>query len=92
MFPAIYATGVVIKNTHVESIGLRGGKAMAISSVICFAGKNIIRRQRPDASATPFHYALPFSKAKYNSFPSAHSSIAFTLAAAFALEFPDKNG
>lgn len=90
VFPAIYATGVVIKNPHVESIGLRGGKAMAISSVICFAGKNIIRRQRPDASATPFHYALPFSKAKYNSFPSAHSSIAFTLATAFALEFPDK--
>lgn len=90
VFPAIYATGIVIKNPRVASIGLRGGKAMAISSVICFAGKNIIRRQRPDASNTPFNYALPFSKAKYNSFPSAHSTIAFTLATAFAREFPDK--
>lgn len=90
VFPAIYVTGLAIKDPHVESIGLRGGKAMAISSIICFAGKNIIRRQRPDASTTPFNYALPFSKAKYNSFPSAHSSIAFTLATAFAMEFPDK--
>ncbi|WP_114789141.1 phosphatase PAP2 family protein [Niabella yanshanensis] len=90
VFPAIYVTGLAIKNPHVESIGLRGSKAMAISSIICFAGKNLIRRQRPDASTTPFNYAPPFSKVKYNSFPSAHSSIAFTLATALAMEFPDK--
>lgn len=90
VFPAIYVTGLAIKNPHVESIGLRGSKAMAISSIICFAGKNLIRRQRPDAAATPFNFAPPFSKVKYNSFPSAHSSIAFTLATAFAMEFPDK--
>lgn len=90
VFPAIYVTGLAIKNPHVESIGLRGGKAMAISSIICFAGKNLIRRQRPDGAATPFNYALPFSKTKYASFPSAHSSIAFTLATALVMEFPDK--
>jgi membrane-associated phospholipid phosphatase len=90
VFPAMYVTGLAIKNPHVESIGLRGSKAMAISSIICFAGKNLIRRQRPDAATTPFNYAPPFSKVKYSSFPSAHSSIAFTLATAFAMEFPDK--
>lgn len=89
-FPAIYLTGWAIKNPHIESIGLRGGKAMAISSAICFTGKNIIRRQRPDRATSPFNYAPPFSKVKYTSFPSAHSCIAFTLATAFAMEFPDK--
>ncbi|MCH5720473.1 phosphatase PAP2 family protein [Niabella hibiscisoli] len=81
---------MAIKNPHVESIGLRGGKAMAISSVICFVGKNVIQRQRPDAAATPFNFAAPFSKSKYTSFPSAHSTIAFTLATALAMEFPDQ--
>jgi len=90
VFPAIYVTGLAIKNPHVESIGLRGGKAMAISSVICFVGKNVIQRQRPDAATTPFNFAAPFSKSQYTSFPSAHSTIAFTLATAFAMEFPDK--
>ncbi len=90
VFPAIYITGRAIKNPHVESIGLRGSKAMVISSVICIAGKNLIRRQRPDVAITPFNYALPFSKSKFTSFPSAHSSIAFTLATAFAMEFPNK--
>jgi len=90
VFPAIYVTGLAIKNQHFKSIGLRGSKAMVISSVICFAGKNLIRRQRPDAAATPFNFAAPFSKSKYSSFPSAHSSIAFTLATALAMEFPDQ--
>lgn len=88
VFPLVYATGLASGNKHIQSIGLRGSKAMAISSAICLASKNIIRRSRPDASETPFNYALPFSKYRYSSTPSAHTSIAFTMATVLAQEFP----
>lgn len=88
VFPLVYATGLASGNKHIESIGLRGSKAMAISSAICLASKNIIRRSRPNASETPFNYALPFSKYQYSSTPSAHTSIAFTMATVLVQEFP----
>ncbi|GAB3416040.1 phosphatase PAP2 family protein [Niabella aquatica] len=88
VFPLVYATGLASGNKHIESIGLRGSKAMAISSAICFVSKNIIRRSRPDASETPFNYALPFGKHRYTSMPSAHTSIAFTIATVLVQEFP----
>ncbi|MCH5597697.1 phosphatase PAP2 family protein [Niabella ginsengisoli] len=88
IFPVVYTSGLITQNKHIESIGLRGSKAMAITSVITLVSKNIIRRQRPDATNNPYNYALPFSKNKYTSTPSAHSAIAFTLATALAEEFP----
>lgn len=90
VFPVIYATGIIIKNPRVETIGLRGGKAMFISTGITYLAKNIIRRQRPDAATNPYNFALPFTKTKYTSIPSAHTSIAFTMATVLAEEFPHK--
>ncbi|WP_346239028.1 phosphatase PAP2 family protein [Niabella insulamsoli] len=90
LFPVVYATGLAIRNPRVQSVGLRGSKAMAISTTMAFVTKNLIRRQRPDATDQPFQFALPFAKPKYTSLPSAHAAVAFTIATTLASEFPDQ--
>ncbi|WP_346237623.1 phosphatase PAP2 family protein [Niabella insulamsoli] len=90
LFPAVYAGGLVTKNEKMQHIGLAGGKSLVISTVVYTAAKKLIRRRRPDATQTPFDYALPFSKRKYTSSPSGHTNTIFTVATAIALEFPEK--
>lgn len=89
-FPVLYLTGLAINNQKVQSIGLRGSKALAISSLLFTTSKNIIRRRRPHLTDNSFDYALPFSKSKYNSIPSGHTTIAFTIATTLCEEFPNK--
>lgn len=90
LLPAVYVTGLVAQNEKMQSIGLRGSKALAISTVLFSASKKIIRRSRPDATDNPFDYALPFAKSKFTSTPSGHTTIAFTIATTLAEEFPEK--
>lgn len=89
-FPAVYVVGLASGNKKMQSIGLRGSKAVVISSTIFTLSKNIIRRGRPDVTDNPFDFAPPFSKVRYKSFPSGHTTIAFAIATSLAEEFPDK--
>lgn len=90
IFPAIYAAGLIGNNKKMQSIGLRGGKAVAIAATTNLILKYAIGRGRPDATTAPQDFRLSWSKKGYNSMPSGHSSISFAIATAFAEEFADK--
>lgn len=87
LFPAMYAVGAITKQPKIESAGLTGAKALAISTVIYTASKKLIRRNRPDAASSSWDYAAPFAKPGYTSSPSGHSNTIFTAATLLALEF-----
>lgn len=89
LFPVMYLAGAITKQPKIESAGLTGAKALAISTVIYTASKKLVRRNRPDAASSSWDYAAPFMKKGYTSSPSGHSNTIFTAATAIALEFKD---
>jgi membrane-associated phospholipid phosphatase len=90
LFPAMYVVGAITRQPKIESAGLTGAKALAISTVIYTASKKLIRRNRPDAAISSWDYAAPFAKQRYTSSPSGHSNTIFTAATMLALEFKDQ--
>ncbi len=89
LFPAMYTIGAITKQPKIESVGLTGTKALAISTVMYTAAKKLIRRNRPDVANSSWDYAIPFAKKRYTSSPSGHSNTIFTAATILALEFPE---
>lgn len=89
LFPTMYAIGALTGQRRIESAGLVGSKSLIISTIVYTFSKKLIRRNRPDASASPWDYAPPFSKKGHTSSPSGHSNTIFTVATALALEFQE---
>lgn len=90
LFPAMYVVGAITRQPKIESAGLTGAKALAISTAIYTVSKKLIRRNRPDAAMSSWDYAAPFAKQRYTSSPSGHSNTIFTAATMLALEFKDQ--
>lgn len=89
----MYATGRLVKNDHLASLGLHGTEALLLGE---FAGgviKGVIGRQRPyvtPQNSHSFGFLRGFAGGdQYRSFPSGHSLAAFAAAAAVSSETAD---
>ena len=89
----MYATGRLVKNDHLASLGLHGTEALLLGE---FAGgvlKGVIGRQRPYVTPQNSHnfgFLRGFGGGDpYRSFPSGHSLAAFAAAAAVSSETAD---
>ncbi len=87
---SMYATGRIVKNDHLASLGLHGTEALLVGE---FAGgvlKGVIGRQRPyvnPQNSHSFGFLRGFGGGdQYRSFPSGHSLAAFAAAAAVSSE------
>ena len=92
-----YACGVIWKNKKAKETGLKGLEAFVITAVLTQVIKQVTHRHRPyqDTPPNPHNWDGPFSWGGeygmfgYNSFPSGHSSTAFSIATVIALEYWD---
>lgn len=85
----LYATGLLKGNIHARETGILGGEALADGVIMEEAGKLIFRRERPlyNNAAGDFFAANVTTN---GSFPSSHSTLAWTLAAVVAAGYPSK--
>jgi hypothetical protein len=85
----LYGVGLFKDNAHARETGLLSGEALADSMIVQQITKVISRRERPlnnNAAGDFFVSGLGTS----GSFPSSHSTIAWTLAGVVAGEYPSK--
>jgi PAP2 superfamily len=85
----LYGVGLFTSNSHARETGILSGEALADSVIVEEVTKVIFRRQRPlynNASGDFFVSGVGTD----GSFPSSHSTIAWTLAGVVAGEYPSK--
>jgi hypothetical protein len=85
----LYGVGLLKGNAHARETGILSGEALADGVVVEEVTKVIFRRERPlynNASGDFFSS----NAGKNNSFPSSHSTLAWTIAGVVAGEYPSK--
>ena len=85
----LYSVGLLNGNAHARETGILSGEAFADGVIVDQIVKVIFRRERPlynNAAGNFFVSNLPTS----GSFPSSHSTNAWTLAGVVAREYPSK--
>jgi len=85
----LYLGGLIVKDKRLAGTSLTAAKAFVVSSVCSQVIKQLAHRHRPFQEAVPNHsnWDGPFSEARFTSFPSGHSTAAFSLATVFAMEY-----
>lgn len=85
----LYGVGIFKGNAHARETGLLSGEAVADGVIVEEVGKVIFRRERPlyNNAAGDFFVS---GEGTRGSFPSSHSTIAWTVAGAVAGEYPSK--
>ena len=85
----LYLGGRLVKDNRLAGTSLTAAKALIISSVGANIVKQLTHRHRPYQDDIPDHanWDGPFSSYEYNSFPSGHSTAAFSMATVYALEY-----
>lgn len=88
---SMYLGGCLLKNDRVSATALTAGKAAAISAVFVNVFKQVARRHRPyqDTPANPSNWDGPFGNRHHTSFPSGHSTLAFSVATVIASEYSE---
>ena len=81
-----YLSGSITHNAKLQKIALLGSESMVISSVIVITIKILVGRNRPYTDKGAFAYSGPSLSDCKRSFPSAHTSIAFSVASCIADE------
>ena len=77
-----YALGLLTGNDEASRLATDAGEALVISGLVFTQSlKEVVGRSRPRVAEGPFHFA-PFSGSA--SFPSGHTTAAFTMAAVIA--------
>lgn len=86
---ALYGIGLFNGNAHARETGILSGEALADSAVLNQVTKISFRRERPlyNNAAGDFFAS---NTGTNSSFPSSHSTLAWTLAAVVAGEYPSK--
>jgi membrane-associated phospholipid phosphatase len=92
-----YACGVIWKNKRAKETGLKGLESFVITAVFTQVIKQVTHRHRPYQNSPPdphiwdgpFSWGGDYGAFGYNSFPSGHSSTAFSIATVIALEYWD---
>ena len=95
-----YACGVIWKNKKAKETGLKGLEAFVITAVLTQVIKQVTHRHRPYQDDPPnshnwdgpLSWSGDYGMFGYNSFPSGHSSTAFSIATVIALEYWDTKG
>ena len=84
----LWAGGALTKNDFAERIGFESTQAVMLSGVITIGVKGIIGRSRPNSSddADDFSPGRGFFNAQRASFPSGHTSAAFSVATVLSSE------
>jgi len=85
----LYLTGRLVKDKRLAGTSLTAAKSLAVAALIGGAVKQLTHRHRPYQDDIPDHanWDGPFSDIHYNSFPSGHSTAAFSMATVFAIEY-----
>jgi membrane-associated phospholipid phosphatase len=85
----LYLGGRLAKDKRLAGTSLMAAKAFIVSSVCTQIVKQLAHRHRPFQDALPDHanWDGPLSSYEYASFPSGHSTAAFSLATVFAMEY-----
>ncbi len=85
----LYVGGMLAKDKRLAGTSLTAAKAFIVSTVCAQVVKQLTHRHRPYQDEIPDHtqWEGPFADIHYNSFPSGHSTAAFSLATVFALEY-----
>ena len=86
---SLYAAGLVTRKRTVADLGWHTLEALAISGQVTTALKGLFGRTRPYAAggdASDFDWGGGFSTSERRSFPSGHTSMAFTFASVVAEE------
>ena len=85
----LYLGGRLAKDNRLAGTSLTAAKAFIVSSVSAVIVKQLTHRHRPFQDDLPDHanWDGPFSNIEYNSFPSGHSTLAFSMATVYAMEY-----
>lgn len=89
LISGLYLTGRLAKDNRLAGTSLTAAKSLAVSSLIGGAVKQLAHRHRPFQDNIPNHATWdgPWSDVRYTSFPSGHSTAAFSMATVFAMEY-----
>src|SRR5271166_1541015 len=82
----IFITGLITHNDHATETGIRSAEASVDSVILYAALKAILARQRPYTSNEGKFFSGNWTS---GSFPSGHSTLAWTLATVVAHEYPN---
>jgi len=85
----LYLGGRLARDSRLSGTSLTAAKAFVVSSLCSQAAKQLAHRHRPFQDEIPDHanWEGPFADFHYTSFPSGHSTAAFSLATVFAMEY-----
>lgn len=85
----LYLSGRFAKDNRLAGTSLTAGKAFLVSSAFAVIAKQLAHRHRPYQDEIPDHtnWDGPFSNIEYTSFPSGHSTAAFSMATVYAMEY-----
>jgi membrane-associated phospholipid phosphatase len=86
---SLYLGGRLAKDKRLAGTSLTAAKALVVSSVFAAVTKQLTHRHRPYQDDIPDHanWDGPFASCEFNSFPSGHSTAAFSMATVFAMEY-----
>jgi membrane-associated phospholipid phosphatase len=87
---ALYGVGHFKSNAHAQETGILSGEALAGPVVVEEVSKIILRRERPLYNNAADDFFAPNVGAN-GSFPSSHSTLAWSLAAVIAGEYPSRS-
>jgi membrane-associated phospholipid phosphatase len=85
----LFGIGVFKANAHARETGILSGEALADAVVVEEVSKIILRRERPLVNNAAGDFFAPNVGAN-GSFPSSHSTLAWSVAAVMAGEYPSK--
>ncbi|MGC1295542.1 MAG: phosphatase PAP2 family protein [Alloacidobacterium sp.] len=85
----LFGIGVFKGNAHARETGILSGEALADAVVVEEVSKIILRRERPLVNNAAGDFFAPNVGAD-GSFPSSHSTLAWSVAAVIAGEYPSK--
>ncbi len=87
-----YIYGLAAKNTKARQVALAGTEAFVVSALSVEILKLAFGRHRPyqETPANPRKWGGPFHSWGYNSMPSGHTTVAFSVATVFASAYKDK--
>jgi membrane-associated phospholipid phosphatase len=85
----LYIGGRWAKDNRLAGTSLTAAKALVVSGVIGSIVKQLTHRHRPyqDSIANHAVWEGPIAPYEYNSFPSGHSTAAFSMATVYAMEY-----
>ena len=85
----LYVGGKLLNNNRLAGTSLTAAKAFIVSAACTQVVKQLTHRHRPYQDEIPDHanWEGPFADIHYTSFPSGHSTAAFSLATVFAMEY-----